>query len=238
MKGLFLGAGASYECGMPLVLEFTNTLRENVLKRIDTNLFNFIGSKNQILRLNDNKELKEKLINYLMDKNLHYEQVIGELEKMYLLGHNQTEILYPLLLRLIETIQLLLFEEQQNTIPLFSMKILDFYGIKNLLDTQKTLNVFSLNHDLIFEEICLYYNLPLKDGFYDVDFTNYDNITKFKTITGTQLKEQKLNLFNNGEYGINLLKLHGSFDIFATEDKNIYLKATAKEKFFGAQLNY
>ena len=41
MRGLFLGAGASYEVGMPLVWEFSQTLRENVLKRLETNLFDF-----------------------------------------------------------------------------------------------------------------------------------------------------------------------------------------------------
>ncbi len=41
MKGLFLGAGASYEVGMPLVWEFSQTLRENILKRLDAKIFDF-----------------------------------------------------------------------------------------------------------------------------------------------------------------------------------------------------
>ncbi|MGM3186692.1 hypothetical protein [Musicola paradisiaca] len=46
MLAFFLGAGASVECGMPLVWSFTATLRENILTRIDTYLFYFSENKN------------------------------------------------------------------------------------------------------------------------------------------------------------------------------------------------
>lgn len=52
MLAFFLGAGASVECGMPLVWPFTATFRENVLKRIDTQLFNF----------SDNEKIKERFV--------------------------------------------------------------------------------------------------------------------------------------------------------------------------------
>ena len=73
MKGVFLGAGASYEVGMPLVWEFSNTLRINVIKRMNSNLFDF----------KKDSSLKEQFINLLSDENLHYEEVVGELEKIY-----------------------------------------------------------------------------------------------------------------------------------------------------------
>jgi hypothetical protein len=41
MRAIFLGTRASYECGMPLVWEFTTVLRDNVLRRLDSRLFDF-----------------------------------------------------------------------------------------------------------------------------------------------------------------------------------------------------
>ncbi|WP_148255492.1 hypothetical protein [Aidingimonas lacisalsi] len=71
MKGVFLGAGASYEVGMPLVWEFTQTLRENILKRLDSKLFNFEADD----------ELKSFFIEVLSNEDIHYEQIVGLLEK-------------------------------------------------------------------------------------------------------------------------------------------------------------
>ena len=41
MDGIFLGAGASYEVGMPLVWEFTDVIRKNILKeKMELCIFN------------------------------------------------------------------------------------------------------------------------------------------------------------------------------------------------------
>jgi hypothetical protein len=59
---------------VPLVWEFTNTLRVNVLKRLDTTLFDFRKSP----------ALRRQLEAILSNPNLHYEQMIGELEAICL----------------------------------------------------------------------------------------------------------------------------------------------------------
>jgi hypothetical protein len=223
MKGLFLGAGASYEVGMPLVWEFSQTLRENVLKRIDSKLFNF----------ESNQELKSFFIETLSNKNLHYEQVVGLLEDKYIQNANSSQLIHGVIFQLIECIQLLLLEEQANTLKLLSEKIKDYYGISALLQKEGVINIFSLNHDIVFEEILDYYKIPYKDGFYKREHS-YSHIANFKTITANELESGHLDVFDKSDRGVNLIKLHGSFDVFAAEDKEIFLKSYGHKNFVGS----
>lgn len=107
-----MGAGASYEVGMPLVREFTQTLRKNILNRIDTNLFSF----------DSDHDLKNKFIELLKNENLNYEDVVGELEKMYLNASDNRQRIHGVISQLIECIQLLLLEDQKNTLKLLAEK--------------------------------------------------------------------------------------------------------------------
>lgn len=222
-KGLFLGAGASYEVGMPLVWEFSNTLKINVLKRLDTKLFNF----------ESDASLKDTLINLLSDQNMHYENVVGELEKLYLQNPTGNAPIYHVLIQLIECIQLLLLEEQMNTLKFLGEKVKDYYGLKYLVEEQGVLNVFSLNHDVVFEEICDYYDIPYRDGFFALE-NKYKTVANFKVITKDQLESGQINLFPSDMSGLNLIKLHGSLDMFAAEDKMLFLKATGDGKHIGS----
>ncbi|MDN5506587.1 MAG: SIR2 family protein [Comamonas sp.] len=222
MKGLFLGAGASYEVGMPLVWEFSQTLRENILKRIDSKLFSF----------ESNQELKSFFIEILSNKNLHYEQVVGLLEDRYIQNRN-SQLIHGVIFQLIECIQLLLLEEQANTLRLLSEKIKDYYGIGALLQKEGVINIFSLNHDIVFEEILDYYKIPYKDGFYKREH-GYSHIANFKAISVNELESGRLDFFGKSERGVNLIKLHGSFDVFAAEDKRVFLKSYGHKDFVGS----
>lgn len=223
MKGLFLGAGASYEVGMPLVWEFSQTLRENVLKRLETKLFNF----------DKDEELKQYFIEILSNEEIHYEQVVGLLEKRKLNDRKNSQRTHGIIIQLIECIQLLLLEEQSNTMNLLSEKIKDYYGINALINKENVFNIFSLNHDIVFEEILDYYKIPYKDGFYKRN-NNYSNVANFKVITLNQLESGNLDVFYEREKGINLIKLHGSLDIFAAEDKSLFLKVYGDAKYVGS----
>lgn len=142
MKGLFLGAGASYECGMPLVWEFTNVFRAQIIKRLNTRLFN----------LNNNQELKKYFIDLLNNKSIHYEEIVSELENLSLKTNKNIEV-EGLIHQVIECIQLLLLEDQQLTLPMLALKAADFIPLKKLVSQEKPLYIFSLNHDLIYRRI-------------------------------------------------------------------------------------
>ncbi|HHQ4619659.1 TPA: hypothetical protein ACSP2N_003715, partial [Aeromonas veronii] len=105
MLAFFLGAGASVECGMPLVWPFTATFRENVLKRVDTKLFNF----------SDNEEIKERFVAIIGNTDMHYEQMVSELEKWKLSSvGKERKIVDGLIKQATECIQLLLLELQEK----------------------------------------------------------------------------------------------------------------------------
>jgi len=210
---LFLGAGASYECGMPLVWEFTHSLKKAILERLDTRLFNFKG----------NDELKIFFTSLLQNDNFHYEQIVGELEKIYIQGKKDT--VHGVIIQLIECIQSMLLETEVNTIKLAKVKFATYSGIVDFLNDKGSVDVYFLNHYVIFEELCDFYNLPYKDGFFKNRKTSYDHIVNFKSITEDELNNNKFDYYNDGNInGFNLMKLHGSVDIFSANDKKLYLK--------------
>lgn len=215
--GLLIGAGASYEVGMPLVNELTNIVKINILKRI--HLFDF----------KDDKNLKEIFI-FKVKNMTNYEVAIGELENMYL--ENHSDILHGIIIQFIECIQLLLLKEQLKIKIFFFEKIEDYYGIRILYEKYKNINIFSLNHDIVFEEILRYFDIPYKDCFYKSENDNYSNLTNFKVLTLAQLEENNIDWYNENEEGINLLKLHGSIDIFTAEDETLLLKIDSQNKDF------
>jgi len=229
MKALFLGAGASYEVGMPLVWEFTNVLRRVVLKRIDTNLFNF---KNDL-------ELKNEFISLFENHDLHYEQIVAHLENLYISSRSdiyKREVVHGIIIQLIETIQLLLLEDQSLIKELLTHRIKDYYGLKEYLSKKEPTFVYSLNHDVLFEEVCTYLSLPFSDGFYD-DSRGFENIAPFSSISSKQLERGELNFFKGNTLGFNLVKLHGSLDIFAIEDMDYFIKAKALGQYVGGHID-
>jgi hypothetical protein len=228
MKALFLGAGASYEVGMPLVWEFTNVLRSVVLKQIDSKLFNF----------EKQPELKSYLIGLFKNQNLHYEEMVSELENLYLQSRNEPskrDTIHGLVVRLTEIIQLLLLEDQVKTIKLLAERIKHYYGLCNYISQDEPTFVYSLNHDVVFEEVCSFLRIPLSDGFYD-EPKKLSNVAPFASISTSQLESGNLNFFQSSEAGVNLIKLHGSLDIFAIEDLDYFIKARGNGTDIGSHL--
>ncbi|MBB6249158.1 hypothetical protein [Rhodanobacter sp. A1T4] len=227
MKAVLLGAGASYECGMPLVWEFTNVLRANVLKRLDSKLFDF----------RERPEFRVQFESILKCSNLHYEQMIGELESIYLARGPNSAVAYNAALQLLDCVQILLFEDELRTAPMLAAAIPDYRGLQNLVARHPGLDIFSLNHDQIIEEVCGHFEVPFRDGFYEGQGSRYEHITNFKTLTEDQINHANFNFFGRKDYGVNLIKLHGSLDLFAVEDKRLYLKcAPISEEGFGGCL--
>ncbi|MNJ25531.1 hypothetical protein D3C77_199780 [compost metagenome] len=216
MKALFLGAGASYECGMPLVWEFTNGLRANVLKRLESKLFDFRSLP----------AFRAEFESILSDPDIHYEQMIAKLESIQLQRGPASEIARVTARQLLDCVQVLLLEDQVLTTSLLAEKAKDYSGLRRLLEAQSCLDVFSLNHDINFEEICKLHGVECRDGFYEGGADRYTEIANFKSLSIEQIESGRLNLFDGQGVGVSLLKLHGSLDVFAVEDKRLYLKCT------------
>lgn len=223
MLAFFLGAGASVECGMPLVWPFTATFRENVLSRIDTNLFNF----------SDSKEIKKRFAEIIGNNDLHYEQMVSELEiwKLSAAGKEQQTV-DGLIRQTTECIQILLLELQEKCQSRMRLRFDDYFGLKSIIKQHGSLDIYSLNHDLIVEELCSFYEIPLKDGFYSDREHGYSRLGDFKVVTKSEFEQRDLDFFEQNESGANLIKLHGSFDIFAIEDMGKYLKSVGDGEFW------
>lgn len=223
MIGIFLGAGASYEVGMPIVTELTSSIRKNLIPRLDSRLFNFEKIPH----------IRQQLADLLNDDRYNYEQVLSELEKTYMAERKNAQAVWGVIIQFIECIQLLLLEDQAKTIHFFKRKVRDYSAIKTITKIHYPLNIFSLNHDIVFEEICDHFQIPLKDGFY-TRTNQYENIANFKTLTTKEIENETFDFFEGNEGGVNLLKLHGSIDIFAANDKDLFLKSYGSNDQFGS----
>ena len=98
-----------------------------------------------------------------------------------------------------------------------------------LANDNRPLCVFSLNHDLIFEMLASRLSIPIKSGFTDTTSILVKHLSStipinFELLPRDNIKNNTYRFFNYGEYGINLIKLHGSLDIFGFKDEVNYLK--------------
>lgn len=109
-----------------------------------------------------------------------------------------------------------------------------FAGLKNLLNSDAPLWVFSLNHDLIMEMVLTKYAIPYKTGFWgskrlNINSYSSKNSILVEALTRKEIDTNNFDFFQNGETGVNLIKLHGGLDIFAVNDGKDYLKVVTQQ---------
>jgi len=228
MKALFIGAGATYDCGMPLVWELTAEIRRWL-------------TPEKLTLFNENwrcqgggwsAEVVCTLISLLENKSLHYENIIGaiEVECSRERDKEKRQEYYAVLGFLLQAVYGLLLERQVVNARFALSALDDFTSLKEMAEENKPLWVFSLNHDCIIEMLATKTDIPLKSGF------NEDICLTMKTVDGSPQKiaferlsrssidSNSFDFFRHGEFGINLVKLHGSLDIFGQGDEVNYLK--------------
>ena len=228
MKALFIGAGATYDCGMPLVWELTAEIRcwltPEKLISFNKNWQSQGGGWNQ--------DVVSCLVSLLENRNLHYENIIGaiEVECSRERDKSKRQSYHAALGFLLQSVYGLLLERQVKNTRYSLAALDDFLSIKELADKNKPLWVFSLNHDCIIEMLALKSGIPLKSGFNEevsipmkiADGSIHSFL--FERLSRKSIQENKYDFFGHGEFGINLIKLHGSLDIFGQNDELNYLK--------------
>jgi hypothetical protein len=224
LTGLFFGAGASYEAGMPLAKDLTTEIKGWL-------------TADKLRQLNDGWRLQgdgcsDQVINdcivMLEHPSVHYEAILGYLETQQRRQQDNKVLqdYHGLYSWLVQLVSLLLTYRQVNN-PLVIGKALRYYeGLRVLADANIPLWIFSLNHDVIVEMIAARYAIPLHTGFSEstVTFPRRDAAGHIKgRVQGQVLRKQEfenyaMNFPNPAKLGIYLLKIHGALDIFTFND--------------------
>jgi hypothetical protein len=229
-NGLLLGAGFSYDLGMPLTVELTevflNVFTEETVKRM---------AKAMSLRkpYGEDRPICPEAIMAGWDSLLanrksgskNYEVFLAEIEKKAGLGsptqpeRDSYNSLFDYFYRVIHTI-LDLYQEVSYAV-LYGKSKHCFSALRTFLSDEETW-ILSLNHDLNFEFLALDFGIPITYGDdHELEFP-VSNLELSKRIpfTYTQRKGWSANHpgFRNGTSGFNLIKLHGGLSEFTYQD--------------------
>ena len=228
LTGLLLGAGASYETGMPLASELTKELK-NWLTPAKLRSLNQVwqgqGAGYSDTTIND-------LAIVLSMDSMTYEHIIGYLEVQSERVRERSQEYDGLLAFMSEIIYFILEQKHVLNVSFVSRNIQYLDGIKALVKANKPLWVFSLNHDLIMECFIADACIPVRYGFSN-EIVRLPRRDMRGAQTGEleahvtrrdQFAKHTLSFFQPGVEGINLLKVHGSLDEFAFNDGHDLLK--------------
>jgi hypothetical protein len=221
--GLFLGAGASFELGMPLVRgltgEFKGYFTPEHLRELNAGWREQGGGcDNSVI------ETTAALLNR---GDLHYENILGHLETASRRPHEPFAEQYGALYqRMVELVYLLLYPRQAESLPYIERGLPPFEGLAGFVSKSSPVWAFSLNHDLMIQLLATHCRIPLRDGFWPdktlTIFGNQPGVPRASLLADVlsegDLNQGNLHLFRPGEFGINLLKIHGALDIFAFRD--------------------
>lgn len=227
LTGLFLGAGASYEAGMPLVWELTQELKKWLT-------LEKLREFNRGWRMQGGghpDEVIESFVSVLERPDLHYEALLGYLETQYQRHQPHRQHYHGLYSWLVQMIYYLLYSRHISNLGFFNRSLPLYAGIRALAEQNNPLWIFSLNHDLIIEALAAKFGIPLHSGFSHriIALPRWDKSgEKIGELRAQVLSEEELKgafyYPNPPESGIYLLKIHGALDVFAYKEGKDLLK--------------
>lgn len=228
--GLLLGAGASYDLGMPLVWELTGELKNWLTPEKLRDLNRHWLSAGSGFGFPDSAI--EKLASVLEIEDMHYEHILGYLQVENLRDAGLRQAYHGLYLFISDIVYALLQERHLLNVAYIERNIGYLDGIATLVRENAPLWIFSLNHDLMIESFSEYAGIPLQSGFTEEKISlprrgqNGEILGELEAYVLPEqvLKEGGLPFFKVGERGINLLKVHGSLDVFTYRDGRDMLK--------------
>lgn len=233
LTGLFLGAGASYEAGMPLLWELTAEIK------------NWLTSE-KILTLNAGWRLQgngyadsviNDLIVMLERPTVHYEAILGYLELQFRRQRSLPQEYHGLYSWLVELVYQLLYYRQVNNKAFFGRHLQYYDGIRTLAEANAPLWVFSLNHDVMIEAIAARLSIPVHSGFSPSTIAlprrdasgKKNGEIRAEILTKQELEQSAMYFPNPLQPGIYLLKVHGALDIFTFNEGQDLLKLLPSE---------
>jgi len=234
LTGLFLGAGASYEAGMPLVWELTSELKNwltpEKLRELNR------GWRQQGGGHPD--EVIEEFSTVLQRTDLHYESLLGYLETQFRRHQPNQQEYHSLYSWLVQMVYFLLYARHINNSAFFDRHLPLYAGIRTLAEQNNPLWVFSLNHDLVIEALAAKFDIALYTGFSERTIALPRRDKSGKSIGELQAQLLSEDELHRGSFfypnppgpGIYLLKIHGALDVFAYNDGKDLLKIVSGEE--------
>lgn len=236
LTGLFLGAGASFELGMPLVWDLTAELKGP----LTPDKLREINQRSRAHGSGHPDEAINHLIKLLAMPSVHYESILGNLELQYIRGggHGIAQNYHHLYSWLVQAVYTILYLRHTTEVPFIEGGMKHYEGIAALAEENYPLWVFSLNHDLLVECISAHFGVPVKAGFGPdtVTLPRRDALGRklgelqAHVLTNAELQKGNLAFFPDGQRGINLLKIHGALDVFAFNDGDDLLRIRPQQE--------
>lgn len=224
--GLFLGAGASFELGLPLVSHLTAEFKGFYTQEH----FSKICRESADSEMPISEEVRDTVLSLLARDDMHYENVLGYLQTAHRRPTTPQHIgrqYHNLYTSMVNIVYALLYHRQVKK-PAYIERAMDpFEGLAGFVPNDRPLWVFSLNHDVMIEILAERLNIPLKDGFsaetrFDIPNPDENGVERkglqADLISADDLEKGRLDFFWNGA-GINLFKLHGALNTFACHDQ-------------------
>ena len=222
LTGLFLGAGASYEAGMPLAWGLTAELKAWL-------------TPDKLRWLNESWRSQgggcpdaviDDFASVLARPDQHYESLLGYLETQFMRHSSTSEHYHYLYSWLVDIVSYLLYLRHVNNVGSIHRRLSYYSGLSVLADHNRPLWIFSLNHDVIMEYLASSLGIPLNAGFTNEQVSlprrnqqgKVIGTLKAEVLLGDQLQNSAMPFFRHGTRGINLLKIHGALDVFTFRD--------------------
>lgn len=237
-KMLLLGAGFSYELGMPLANELTKIFLGIFTKETSIQFTELLannepfGSSRPI-----NKKAINEAINIVLDyknmNNTNYEELLSKIQR---LGDspdkNQSDIdsyhyvfdfFYSLIHDILNVYQIKSYQEVYVTNSSLFEKMASFFSNEETW-------VFTLNHDIFLECLALDLKIPITYGdkhqiTFPVSNRNLNDKLNFTYSYRNELRDCSQSYFK-GQRGINLVKIHGGLSELEYNDHKQLLNQT------------
>ena len=222
LTGLFSGAGASYEAGMPLVWELTAEIGNWLTGRKIREL----NARWRMQHGGHSDAVIDDLLSILDRPGMHYEAILGYLETQFRRRRNLSQEYYDLYSWLVDLVYHLLYYRQVNNNGYLHQHLSYYDGIRVLFEAIEPLWVFTLNHDVMMETIAARLSIPVHSGFSASTITlSRRNVSgkkigeiRAEVLTRHDLDHGAMHFPSPPQAGINLLKIHGALDIFTFND--------------------
>ena len=218
---LLLGAGFSYDLGMPLAHELTEVLLRPFTERDVKQLVSAMarGRPHGPNRPPNERALAgclELLLDFKSTNGQNYEIMLVQLEglaKRYDVSQSDRDSAHYVLARLYELIHDILSLYQAASYELCYPPNLRWYStLGNVLSSEETW-VFSLNHDLFVECLAIDLKIPISYGDVETKEFPVSNLEMQERVQFSCIERPRYSIdsprFIRDRPGINLVKLHG-----------------------------